>query len=112
MTSQRSAQALETRGPGGVRPLLAAAAIAAGTAAALAEGLELPGWTLDGGGGRSQGSGYALHATLGQPDAGTSHGGGFALAGGFWPAATDALFADGFETGGAERWSASVPPAP
>ena len=42
-------------------------------------------WTVDGGGGTSStGGSYSLDGTIGQPDAGTSTGGGYALAGGFW----------------------------
>jgi hypothetical protein len=41
-------------------------------------------WTVDGGGGASQGGPYALTGTIGQPDAGGMAGGTFALRGGFW----------------------------
>ena len=41
-------------------------------------------WTVDGGGGNSEGGGYRLASTAGQPDAGLLEGGGFALGGGFW----------------------------
>jgi hypothetical protein len=41
-------------------------------------------WTVDGGGGRSSGSGYSLHGTIGQHDAGGMSGGGYTLNGGFW----------------------------
>lgn len=42
-------------------------------------------WTVDGGGGSSNGNGYTLNGTLGQPDADTvATGGGYTLAGGFW----------------------------
>ena len=44
-------------------------------------------WTVDNGGGLSQGGAFALNGTLGQPDAGTAMSGGqFSLQGGFWPA--------------------------
>lgn len=43
-------------------------------------------FTLDGGGGQSSGGVYALHGTIGQPDAATSSGGSYALHGGFWSA--------------------------
>jgi hypothetical protein len=49
---------------------------------------DLTWFSIDGGGGQSSGSGYALIGTLGQPDAGVLSGGGYQLAGGFWPAAT------------------------
>ena len=53
---------------------------------ALAAGsYDLSWWTVDGGGGTSNGNGYTLNGTLGQPDAGTiASGGGYTLAGGFW----------------------------
>lgn len=40
--------------------------------------------TVDGGGGTSTGSVYAVSGTIGQPDAGTLSGGNYALVGGFW----------------------------
>ncbi len=41
--------------------------------------------TIDGGGKiSSTGGGFELSATIGQPDAGVSSGGGFQLTGGFW----------------------------
>lgn len=50
-----------------------------------ATGYTLAWSTVDGGGQTfSTGDGYALGATLGQPDAGTASGGGYTLAGGFW----------------------------
>jgi hypothetical protein len=48
-------------------------------------GYQLPWWTVDGGGGKGSGGGYALVGTIGQPDAGVSmSGGGYTLTGGFW----------------------------
>jgi hypothetical protein len=41
-------------------------------------------YTIDGGGGTSQGGPYTLVGTVGQPDAHTSTGGAFTLHGGFW----------------------------
>jgi hypothetical protein len=43
-------------------------------------------WTVDGGGATfSNGGSYSLGGTIGQPDAGTSSGGGtYTLDGGFW----------------------------
>lgn len=41
-------------------------------------------WTVDGGGGRSEGAGFTLQGAAGQSDAGLMQGGGFKLAGGFW----------------------------
>jgi hypothetical protein len=49
-------------------------------------GYDLSWWTVDGGGLiSSQGGGYVLAGTAGQPDASASmSGGGYTLAGGFW----------------------------
>lgn len=52
----------------------------------------------DAGGGRSLGSGFELHGTIGQTDAGLHAGSDFTLSGGFWvDAETDVLFKDGYE---------------
>jgi hypothetical protein len=53
---------------------------------ALAAGsYDLSWWTVDGGGGISNGNGYFLNGTLGQADAGMlASGGEYALVGGFW----------------------------
>jgi len=65
--------------------LLIAVFSLAGLAQAQADGYILNWWTVDGGGGISNGNGYTLNGTLGQPDAGTAaRGGGYTLAGGFW----------------------------
>lgn len=65
----------------------------AGSASLLAAPFDSPSFTIDGGGGRSTSADgrFALHGTIGQPDAGTlvsfSAGlpdGRFALEGGFW----------------------------
>jgi hypothetical protein len=51
-----------------------------------AAGYDLSWSTVDGGGSTvSIGGGYSLGATAGQPDAGMMIGGGYTLAGGFWP---------------------------
>ena len=48
-------------------------------------GLNIPWWTADGGGGLSSGGDYMLGGTIGQPDAGPDlTGGDFRLVGGFW----------------------------
>ncbi len=44
-------------------------------------------WTVDGGGGASQGGPYALSGSIGQPDAGSAAGGNYLLTGGFWSGA-------------------------
>lgn len=48
-------------------------------------GYSLDWYTLDGGGGQSAGGSYQMTATIGQPDAVNSAGGGFTLQGGFLP---------------------------
>ena len=48
-------------------------------------GYDLTWSTVDGGGYTwSEGGGYSLGGTIGQPDAGVLSGGGYTLAGGFW----------------------------
>ena len=43
-------------------------------------------WTVDGGGHAfSEGGGYTLGGTIGQPDAGVMAGDPYTLQGGFWP---------------------------
>ncbi len=46
--------------------------------------LTLPAWTVDSGGGRSQGGSFALSGSIGQPDAGPLQGGNYRLYGGLW----------------------------
>ena len=47
--------------------------------------LSLEWWTVDGGGQTaSQGGGYELGGTIGQPDAGVLSGGEYSVGGGFW----------------------------
>lgn len=41
-------------------------------------------WTVDGGGGTSQGGVFTVTGTIGQPDAGTIAGGPYVLGSGFW----------------------------
>ena len=41
-------------------------------------------FTVDGGGGSSQGGAYTLTGTIGQPDSGQMSGGRYSLTGGFW----------------------------
>ncbi len=50
-----------------------------------AQGFNLTWYTIDGGGGTSAGSGFAVAGTIGQPDAGVMAGAGFEIKGGFWP---------------------------
>jgi hypothetical protein len=60
-------------------------------------GFSLPWWTVDSGGGTSQGDSYSLSGSIGQADAGSLAGGAYTLTGGFWsnaqatpsPTATD-----------------------
>jgi hypothetical protein len=78
----------------------------AGPQGASGAGLEDTAYTVDGGGGRSTGSRYALVGSVGQPDTDPLHpasGGGYSLVGGFLSDSapsqpgTDPLFVDGFE---------------
>lgn len=72
-------------------------------AAALRQGV------IAGGGGTSAGGGFAVTGTIGQADPDPLHpttGGMFAVGGGFWPGTLraappgDAVFGNGFESGG------------
>jgi hypothetical protein len=47
----------------------------------------IPWWTVDGGGGTSQGGDFSLSGTAGQPDTAALQGGDFTLQGGFWAGA-------------------------
>jgi hypothetical protein len=47
-------------------------------------GYAIPWWSVDGGGGTSQGGTYVLSGTAGQVDAGTASGGPYVLTGGFF----------------------------
>ena len=54
-------------------------------ALAAPQAFSLPWWTVDSGGGASQGGAYTLTGTIGQPEAGTLLSGNvYTLAGGFW----------------------------
>ena len=56
-----------------------------GRSSPLSTGYEVSWWTVDGGGYTfSEGGGYTLGGTIGQPDAGEVSGGGYTLGGGFW----------------------------
>src|SRR5687767_8946379 len=46
-------------------------------------------YTVDGGGGTSEGGIYSISGTAGQPDAGVHSGGVFELDGGFWTVAVE-----------------------
>jgi hypothetical protein len=61
-------------------------AFSAGVAASspLADSFSIPWWTVDGGGGASQGGAYTLNGTAGQADASLATGGRYSLASGFW----------------------------
>ena len=50
----------------------------------LADVFSISWWTVDNGGGVSQGGLYRISGTAGQPDAGKSTGGTYDLSGGFW----------------------------
>ena len=65
--------------------LLLLLAFATGVLAQTGGGYDLTWSTIDGGGYTwSEGGGYSLGGTVGQPDAGALPGGGYTLAGGFW----------------------------
>jgi hypothetical protein len=56
-------------------------------------GYDLSWNTVDGGGATwSEGGGYSLGGMVGQPDAGVLSGGGYTLAGGFWPGGAAARY--------------------
>ena len=59
--------------------------ITAGGVYAAVNGFALDWWTVDGGGGTSEGGDFAVSGTIGQPDAGPlMSGGDYAVTGGFW----------------------------
>jgi hypothetical protein len=78
------------------RLLLPAALLSLLASVALAQsggGYDLTWNTIDGGGYTfSTGGGYALGGTAGQADAGVLSGGGYTLAGGFWPSGAAAQY--------------------
>jgi hypothetical protein len=55
------------------------------------EGLAIPWWTVDTGGGSSQGGPYSLNGTAGQADAAILTGGTYSLRGGYWGGTIDYL---------------------
>lgn len=62
--------------------------VASGTQAAPNDSYDLAWFSIDGGGGTSSSGNTALSGTIGQPDVGAVSGGGYQLAGGFWPVRT------------------------
>jgi hypothetical protein len=58
--------------------------LATAQAAASPQDFIMARFTVDGGGGSSQGGSFALTGTIGQFDAAVSQGGNFELVGGFW----------------------------
>lgn len=80
-------------------------------------GFAIPFFSIDAGGGLSTAGALTLMGSIGQPDATLveSSGASLLLVGGFrgrGALAPGALFRDDFETGGAGRWDARVPPLP
>lgn len=61
----------------------------AGIAYAASNDYAISWWTVDSGGGFSQGGDYTIQGTIGQPDAESSQGGDYTLVGGFWARITD-----------------------
>ncbi len=84
-----------TFGRSNATPLLAillCLALAVGAFAQSGGGYDLTWNTVDGGGATwSEGGGYLLGGTAGQPDAGALSGGAYTLNGGFWSGALGAL---------------------
>jgi len=76
------------------------ASIALATSA-LASPYRLIEGSVDGGGGHSQGSRFAIEGTVGQPDAGRLTGQRYLIEGGFWrpdaPNLPDSIFSNSFE---------------
>jgi len=58
-----------------------------GGAALASNGYSLDWWTVDGGGGVSQGGSYTLQGSIGQPDAGLLNADSYGMGGGFWQSA-------------------------
>jgi uncharacterized membrane protein len=56
-----------------------------------AQAFTLNWWSVDAGGGSSQGSSYTLSGGSGQPEAGSSQGGSYTLTGGFWTGGSQVL---------------------
>ena len=82
------------------------------TPGVLAPAFDVPWHTVDDGGGRISGGGFAAVVTIGQPEPpGKLVGGEFTLRGGFWPRPVDSptIFADGLESGTVNAWSSSTP---
>lgn len=66
--------------------LILCAGLGAGGSLVTGADFDISWYTIDGGGGTSAGGDFVLSGTIGQPDAGSlMTGGGFELAGGFWP---------------------------
>jgi len=67
-------------------------------------------WSVDSGGGESNGGGFTLLAAIGQPDAGVVSQGDTVLSGGIWAGAlgSGCLFCDGFESGDTGAWDSSA----
>jgi len=78
----------------GVMCLTVISAVLAGIQAAPdtpAASYTIPWWTVDSGGGVSQGGPYNLSGTVGQPEPGSLSGGLYLIKGGFWSGLLDYL---------------------
>lgn len=65
--------------------LILVLALLAPSTQAAPQALDIPWWTVDGGGGSSEGGDYILSGSIGQPEAGYQMTGGtYRLEGGFW----------------------------
>lgn len=72
----------------------------------------VPFYTIDAGGGISDGGVFRVDGSIGQPDAGTVASAipDVAVYGGFRDPLGNHIFSDGFESGDTGQWSATVPP--
>jgi len=64
--------------------LIIAGTLFTGVSASTQSDYDIDWWTIDGGGGTSDGGNYSLSGSIGQPDAGVSSGGSYTLKSGFW----------------------------
>ena len=81
-------------------------------AVSVAGGYELTWYTMDGGGGRSEGGAYALEGTIGQPDTGVSSADPYVLSAGFWPGQFGCIVNLTDLAVFAEQWMLASPGAP
>ena len=68
---------------GAIAPVLSSTSISAAPRSPSTE-YNIPWWTVDNGGGTSQGGDFIVQGSIGQADAGVLSGGIYTLSGGFW----------------------------